>query len=243
MQGGSQKKKLLIVDDVELFLQLQIAHLGRERYDIHTAGSGKEGLNEARALKPDLILLDLIMPDMTGDQICRILKGDPDTSSIPVIIVSSGTMEHSRSIIDQTGCDGLLFKPVRRDLLLAVVENLLKTNTRMFDRVDVSFPCAVNIDGKKHSGTVRSISNTGIFLETEHQVIRGDLIELEFGLDTPESPIKVRTGAVVWCGTLRENGPTGAGVEFLTISSQSQERISRFVRSRIDEGLIVEDEG
>ena len=103
MMNGANKKTVLIVDDVELFIQLEISHLGRKRYDIHTASNGNQGLEMARSIKPDIILLDLVMPDMNGDQVCRILKGDPDTSSIPIIMVSSGTREHSRSIIDSSG--------------------------------------------------------------------------------------------------------------------------------------------
>jgi CheY-like chemotaxis protein len=242
MQGSAGKKKLLIVDDVELFIQLQIAHLGHKRFDIHTASSGSMGLEAARALKPDLILLDLLMPDMTGDKVCRILKGDPETSSIPVVIVSSGTREHSRSIIELSGCDGLLFKPVRRDLLLAVVENLLKTNTRLFKRVDVSIPCTVTLDEKKHSGIIHCLSSTGAFVEIRHPVIRGDLLELKFSLSETDSPVKVRAGAVVWHGSLRENRPAGAGVEFLTISAESRNKIEELVRSRMDAGLMVGDE-
>ena len=162
--------------------------LGSEGYQIEAAENGGEGIARLGAGSYDLVLLDLMMPDMTGDKVCRILKGDPETSSIPVVIVSSGTREHSRSIIELSGCDGLLFKPVRRDLLLAVVENLLKTNTRLFKRVDVSIPCTVTLDEKKHSGIIHCLSSTGAFVEIRHPVIRGDLLELKFSLSETDSP-------------------------------------------------------
>ena len=81
-----KKKRILIVDDTEFFLQLEISYLGNQRFDIHTARSGSEALEKARTLQPDLILLDMYMHDMNGDAVCSLLKGDPDTSSIPVII-------------------------------------------------------------------------------------------------------------------------------------------------------------
>ena len=177
------KKTLLIVDDTELFIQLQISHLGRKRYNIHTAKNGNDGLEMARSLKPDLILLDLLMPDMNGDQVSRILKGDPETSSIPVILVSSGTKEHSRSVIMSSRCDGLIFKPVRRDLLLSVVENLLETNLRLYDRIEVSIPCTATFEGKEISGTIHCLGGNGAFVEVDEKLIRSDYLhELSAGV-------------------------------------------------------------
>jgi CheY-like chemotaxis protein/Tfp pilus assembly protein PilZ len=237
--GSGSKKNLLIIDDVELFIQLQISHLGRKRFDIHTASNGNLGIEMARSIKPDLILLDLLMPDINGDQVCRILKGDPDTSSIPIVLVSSGTREGSRAIIDSSGCDGLIFKPVRRDLLLSVVESLLKTNTRSFERVEVSIPCTVTMDEREHHGTIHSLGSTGVFVEVNRPMIRGDLMEMMFTLPALAGNINVRAGAVIWCGSLRDDGPEGAGVQFLTISAESQKQISDFVRMQLGGGLVT----
>jgi CheY-like chemotaxis protein len=233
MGSASDKKTLLIVDDVELFIQLEISHLGRKRFNIHTASNGNQGLEMARSLKPDLILLDFLMPDINGDQVCRTLKDDPETSSIPIILVSSGTREHSRSIIESSGCDGLVFKPVRRDLLLSVVESLLKTNVRKYDRVEVAIPCFVKMGDKEHPATIHSLSNIGVFVELEHQVIRGDMLEMKFTLPTLLSKVSVRAGAVIWCGSLKDDGPTGAGIQFLTISAESQKQINEYVRMHL----------
>ena len=241
MMSDSNKKTLLIVDDVELFIQLQISHLGRKRYDIHTAGSGSDGLELARSVKPDLILLDLLMPDMNGDNVCRILKEDPETSSIPVILVSSGTKEHSRSITKISGCDALIYKPVRRDLLISVVENLLKTNLRDHERVDVTIPCTVTLDEKEHEATIHSLSMNGAFIELAQNVIRGDMLRLTFTLPTIGNGISVRTAAVVWCGTLRKDGPEGAGVQFLTIDWNSREEIGEFVPMHIANQGVSEE--
>jgi len=244
MGSSPDKKTLLIVDDVDLFIQLQISHLGPKRFDIHTARNGNQGLEMARSVKPDLILLDLLMPDMNGDQVCRILKGDPETSSIPVVLVSSGTREHSRSIIDSSGCDGLIFKPVRRDLLLSVVASLLKTNLRLFERVEVTIQCSVKMNDKEYPATIHSLSGTGAFVELEHHVVRGDLLEMKFALPPLTDAISVRAGAVIWYGSLKENGPTGAGVQFLTISAESQNRVSEYVQMHIgaDKHVVAGDD-
>jgi response regulator RpfG family c-di-GMP phosphodiesterase len=174
------------------------------------------------------------MPDMNGDQVCRILKEDPETSSIPIVIVSSGTRERTRSIIEISGCDGLIFKPVRRDLLVSVVENLLKTNLRDHERVDVTIPCTVVLEEKEYLATIHSLSSNGVFIEFDQKVIRGDMMKLAFTLPTLGKDISVRAAAVVWCGALRNDGPEGAGVQFLTIDWDSKKEIGEFVRMHIE---------
>jgi len=228
-----EKKTLLIVDDVELFIQLQISHLGHQRYDIHTARSGAEGLGLARSLKPDLILMDLFMPDMNGDQICRILKEDPDTSSIPLVLVSSGGRGRSRAASVSSSCDGLIFKPVRRDLLLSVVENLLGTNLRVRDRAQVLIPGTAVLDEKVSPATIHTLSGDGAFVEFDQKPIRGDLVELSFSLPGQEETINIRAAAVVWCGSLADGGPEGAGLYFLTIDEEAKKRISSYVQKHI----------
>ncbi len=234
MKNHSEKKTLLIVDDVELFIQLQISHLGRQRYNIHTARSGSDGLQMARSLKPDLILIDLFMPDMNGDQVCRILKGDPDTSSIPVVLVSSGARGRSKAASVSSSCDGLVFKPVRRDLLLSVVENLLGTNLRERNRVQVSIPGTVILDEMECPVTIHTLSSDGAFVELELKPIRGDLMEILFSLPDLERKVNIRAAAVVWCGSLEDGGPEGAGIYFLTIDPETRKRISRFVQTHSD---------
>ena len=233
MKNQTEKKTLLIVDDVELFIQLQISHLGHRRYNIHTARSGSDGLEMARSLKPDLILMDLFMPDMNGDQICRILKGDPETSSIPVVLVSSGARGRSRAASVSSNCDGLIFKPVRRDLLLSVVENLLGTNLRERERIRVSMPGTAVLDENEHTVTIHSLSSEGAFIEIEPKIIRGDLMEFSFPLPDQEGNINIRAAAAVWCGSLEDGGPEGAGIYFLTIDQETRKRISSFVQSQI----------
>ena len=231
MKSQIKKKTLLIVDDVELFIQLQISHLGHQRYNIHTARNGTDGLQLARSLKPDLILLDLFMPDMNGDQVCRILKGDPETSSIPVVLVSSGARGRSKAASVSSNCDGLIFKPVRRDLLLSVVENLLGTNLRIRNRVQVSIPGTAILDEKEYPVTIHTLSSEGAFVEIEQKTIRGDMMELSFPLPDQEKKANIRAAAVVWCGSLKEGGPSGAGIYFLTIDQETRKRINSFVQT------------
>ena len=118
-------RKLLLVDDVALFLQLEKTFLTRSTFKIDTATNGEEALKRARLGKPDLIVLDLHMPDMDGDVVCRLLKGDPDTSAIPIIMLSSGQKEEDRKRCLDAGCQAYLTKPVKKRNFPALSRNSL----------------------------------------------------------------------------------------------------------------------
>ena len=81
-------KNLLLVDDVELFLAMEKSFLQRREFILHTAKSGREALEKAKAIMPDLILLDLHMPDISGDKVCSQLKMDTRFEHIPIMIAT-----------------------------------------------------------------------------------------------------------------------------------------------------------
>ena len=120
-----ETRKLLLVDDVALFLQLEKTFLTRSTFKIDTATNGEEALKRARLGKPDVIVLDLHMPDMDGDVVCRLLKGDPDTNAIPIVMLSSGQKEVDRERCLDGGCQAYLTKPVKKRNFPALSRNSL----------------------------------------------------------------------------------------------------------------------
>jgi CheY-like chemotaxis protein len=108
-----KKRTILLVDDVALFIQLQKSFLSRDLFEINTARSGEQALKSVRFSLPDLVLLDLYMPDMNGDTVCRELKNDPLTRDIPIIIVSSEGDEDAERMCRLSGCDDFIHKPIR----------------------------------------------------------------------------------------------------------------------------------
>jgi len=116
--------KLLIVDDeadlVEMLL-LRLQALGR--YDIDTAYDGEEGLDKARAEKPDVVLLDTVMPKVDGWEVCRRLKADPLTKDTKVIVMTAaGT--GAQKTAQEAGADELVLKPYEFNDLLGVLTAL-----------------------------------------------------------------------------------------------------------------------
>jgi signal transduction histidine kinase/CheY-like chemotaxis protein len=121
-----KQHKLVYIEDQDLNLRLVeriLAH--RTGYQLITATTGRMALEVVRAEKPDIILLDLNLPDMTGDEVLRILKRDPELSDTPVIMVSADAMGERIQQLLQLGADGYLTKPYKLQEFFAVIEAAL----------------------------------------------------------------------------------------------------------------------
>lgn len=118
--------KILVADDNLQNLELIEAYLADLASEIVTATDGEETLEKARAETPDLILLDVMMPKMSGFEVCKQLKADPRTHDIPILMV---TALHENADIErgvEAGTDDFLSKPIHKQILLKRVQSLLK---------------------------------------------------------------------------------------------------------------------
>jgi len=120
------KSKILIVDDEERNRRLLNKRLVEEGYECHSASSGSSALSLAQAIDPDLILLDLMMPDMDGFHVAAQLKKQPATASIPIILVTSLTDKPSMIRGLSFGAEEFLSKPVDSNELQIRVRNMLR---------------------------------------------------------------------------------------------------------------------
>ncbi|OGP59557.1 MAG: hypothetical protein A2V67_06305 [Deltaproteobacteria bacterium RBG_13_61_14] len=118
-------KKILIVDDEENVRRLVRMSLEADGYEFEEAESGEEALRKAKALKPDLVILDLMMPDQWGYVVCEELKHDPETRAIPVMILTARTSHLSKKMGKVSGGDEYLVKPFQPQELRAKVKSLL----------------------------------------------------------------------------------------------------------------------
>lgn len=120
-----QHARILVVDDDARNVRVLEAMLHAQGHDTHTASSGKEALQLASEKLPDLILLDVMMPDMNGFEVVEKLKASPLTQDIPVIMLSALDDRESRLFGLQAGADEFLTKPVDRSELSVRVKNIL----------------------------------------------------------------------------------------------------------------------
>lgn len=118
--------KILLVEDNEMNRDMLSRRLARKGYEVVVALDGAEGVAMARSEIPDLILMDMSLPIMSGWDATRNLKGDPGTVSIPVIALTAHAMSSDREQALQAGCDDFDTKPIELIRLLEKIETLLK---------------------------------------------------------------------------------------------------------------------
>src|SRR5271154_4593760 len=119
-------EKILIVDD-ESSERLALATLLRGKgYEVRDAGDGASGLAECAAFRPDLILLDIVMPGLSGFEVCRRIKATPETRLTPVVLITGLAATEDRIAGINVGADDLLSKPIDFNELLARSRSLLR---------------------------------------------------------------------------------------------------------------------
>jgi DNA-binding response OmpR family regulator len=120
--------RVLVVDDNDDIRSLVEFKLVQAGYTVTVAGSGPDGLDRAREWRPDLVVLDVAMPGMTGYDVCRELRGDPATAHIPVIMLTARDSTDSATLGYLAGADIYLTKPIVLRTLLEKVESLIRTD-------------------------------------------------------------------------------------------------------------------
>src|SRR5246127_58079 len=118
--------RILVVDDVPANLKLMEARLSAEYFDVITAMSGEEALTTCERAKCDIVLLDVMMPDMDGFEVCRRLKAGVTTHHIPVVMVTALDQPSDRVKGLESGADDFLTKPVSDVALIARVRSLTR---------------------------------------------------------------------------------------------------------------------
>ncbi|RYG03636.1 MAG: response regulator, partial [Caulobacteraceae bacterium] len=118
--------RILVVDDIEANVRLLEAKLTAEYYDVLTAHDGPTALAIAASEKPDIVLLDVMMPGMDGFQVCRRLKDDPETRHVPVVLVTALDGRGDRIAGLEAGADEFLTKPIDDVMLFARVRSLTR---------------------------------------------------------------------------------------------------------------------
>jgi CheY-like chemotaxis protein len=117
--------KILVVEDDEMNRDLLTRRLARKGFDAIAAVDGREGLEMAHSAHPDIILMDLSLPEIDGWEATRRIKADPETHAIPVIAITARAMAGDRERALAAGCDGYDTKPVEFSDLVAKIEALL----------------------------------------------------------------------------------------------------------------------
>jgi len=119
------KKRILVVDDEIDLVGMLTIRLEANDYEVFAAYDGQEGLDKARALKPDLIILDLMLPKLDGFKVCRMLKFDEKYKQIPIILFTARAQESDVKLGKEVGADAYVTKPFEPDILLGKIAEFL----------------------------------------------------------------------------------------------------------------------
>jgi DNA-binding response OmpR family regulator len=121
-------KKILVIDDERQMVDMLKMRLEANNYEVLAAYDGRAGLEKAKSEKPDLIILDLMLPGMDGYKVSGLLKADTRYSGIPVIMFTARARESDREMGKTAGADAYITKPFEPQALLGKIRELLKEN-------------------------------------------------------------------------------------------------------------------
>lgn len=162
-------KTILVIEDERDLLDLVAFNLEREGYRVLTALDGKDGLETARTRSPDLIILDLMLPEIMGTDICRILKNSDKTSHIPIIMLTAKGEEIDRVVGFEVGADDYVVKPFSNRELLLRIRAILRRSEPDVKEEKILRIGSITIDTGRH--IVTSAGEDVVLTTTEYKLL------------------------------------------------------------------------
>lgn len=226
------KKKILLVDDSNFFLEVEKDIFSRTDCDILTAKSGKEALDSIRSERPDMILMDLYMHDLRGDECCALIKADPELRDIPVIIVTHSISPEDKTLCLNAGCDDYVVKPINKHIILEKVEKFAGINITGHKKAPISAEVMYVIDTQPHKGYAYVISEDDIYMKVDHLSPVGTTVNIIFSIAGIGENIEAEC-EVVWTTDGRDDlhpqiAP-GMAMKFNRINGEGTETIATYV--------------
>ena len=146
-------KRILIVEDDRSLAEVISYNLEEQGFDVHVSRDGMDGLQYAQLNPPDLIILDLMLPVIDGLEVCRRLRADVNTQSLPILMLTAKSEETDQVVGFNVGADDYVTKPFSIKVLLERVKVLLRRYSRE-DKSDVVASQGIVIDRRRHLATV-----------------------------------------------------------------------------------------
>jgi two-component system phosphate regulon response regulator PhoB len=147
------KGRILIVEDDPSLAEVLEYNLSQEGYDTQLARDGQQGLREIRLRCPDLVILDLMLPMIEGLEVCRLLRADPSTQNVLVLILTARSEESDELVGFSVGADDYVTKPFSLKVLLQRINALLRRKNQDAGERDIIVSQGVMIDRRRHRAT------------------------------------------------------------------------------------------
>lgn len=151
-----EKKKILVVDDEPDVTDLVAYHLKAKAFHVETLNDATASISRARTYQPDLVILDIMMPHLSGIQVCRILRADPKLAKVPIIFLTAKAEAHDRIEGLESGADDYLSKPFSPKELVLRVESILRRVSAPKEPVSAKLRVGdIQLDSDTHRATVK----------------------------------------------------------------------------------------
>jgi len=226
-------RKILLVDDVELFLELEKSFLDELGYEVLTTRSGEEALEKVANESPDLMLLDMYMTGIDGDEVCRRLRADVRWQNLPIIMVTAAGKDEQIKRCLESGCDDYVTKPISKNVLLEKVQRLLgKVRSRTAPRVPVALNVQIQSGGRSLEACARDISINGIYVKSRNTLDAGAAVELCMAL--PDGRKVLVLGKVK---RVQKGAEEGMGIYFVHPESEGVQALQSLAAAEAGAGL------
>ena len=226
-------KKVLLVDDVEFIVDVMHSYLKKSPVETCRANNGRAAIEKALLQWPDLIVMDVAMPEMDGIEACREIKGNDKLKDIPVILIYDPERDPPAEVLEACGSADLITKPLAREDFLTI------THRHLFhiERRERRAPCQMTVDfvaaGESYQGLGVDISRSGMYVEFRDKILDKMNVDVTFLLATISEKKVSAKGRIVWVnqGHPRPNlsMPQGLGIEFQIIGEESKAIINKYL--------------
>jgi len=238
--------RVLVADDDTFFLKVVNEVLTGAGFEVHTARNGEAALYMIREIAPDVAILDVVMPDLSGIEVSQKIRNELKIRALPILLVSAGVEELQAAGGDPTKyqADDFLHKPFNPEVLIARVQRLARLGVsrlelhhrptleimraqherRNHPRVPADIDVTARFGEKILYNPLLNIGNGGVCIAPASE------IELRFALPGPEAGMVAAVGWVIWCQDLENDGRWNAGVAFTDLLPEDAERVGFYTR-------------
>jgi CheY-like chemotaxis protein len=220
------QRHVLVVDDIKLFQDIMRGYLATSDVTVAVAANGQEALDQVNKRRPDIIYMDLHMPDMPGDVCCRLLKTNPEFSDIPIIMVIASGKDADHQSCIAAGCNAIITKPINRRVFLNCGNKYLHGIDRRDMRYEFQTTVVISDSSQTYYGICKDISFGGLYLASDQQPAIDERLTLTIII---EGDVLDVWGRVAWCNfssqRVKPCFDEGFGIEFLDMSPVTADKL------------------
>jgi CheY-like chemotaxis protein len=240
--GDREKRLLVVVDGNNAHLYYTSMLLQRLEYNIHTAKTAEDALEIVNVAHPALVLTEISLEGMDGVELLKKIKRNPQSFSVPVIVLTSSKDQSVKTATLQEGCAAYLQKPVEPDVLYAAIQKATESRPRQYIRLNTSLNVIVGDDKTaEFSGSgdyITALSEHGMYISTSKPKPVGLQIPITILLED----LRIKVEGMVLYSFQRGDGPLktpGMGIKFVRINPEDQNVIKTYIKREITKGLTL----